>query len=216
LCLALGAAVVTTGLTVSPSTSVASLRARATSLGGVYLACDEPRSRDYPKLAHAPSRCDLGLGESTYETQRVPRHPQPEALYLRALRWKLWGHHVATARGREECSKLDGGPPDGVAHCIEVTVTVSDPQRILPAGGADIYQLIRVVVHMPVHKVVKTLYCDERYECSGQPAPRGLDAELGCTWELAPYSERLGDAEDNCVVATAALPVEYYRPGTDY
>jgi hypothetical protein len=195
---------------------VASARASASSFSGVYVACDEPRSRDYPKLAHAPNRCDLGLSESTYETQRVPGHPQPEALYLRALRWTRWGHHIATARGREACTKLDGGPPDGVTHCIDVTVTASNPQHILPAGGADIYQLIRVVVHMPVHKVVKTLYCDEHNECSAQPAPRGFDAELGCTWELAPYSESLGDAEDNCVAATATLPVEYYRPGTDY
>jgi hypothetical protein len=185
--------------------------------GPVYMTCDEVRSFDYPAVLRAPSSCDLGLGLSTYTSQTVPGHPRPEAVYLRGLRWTNWGRYVATARGREECSKLDGGPPDGITHCTEMTVTASDPQRIDSAGGAVIYQLIRVVEHYPVRKVVKTLYCTEEEECApGQAAPEGYDAELGCTWKLGPYVESMGDAEDNCVEARATFPVYYYRPGTDY
>jgi hypothetical protein len=67
-----------------------------------------------------------------------------------------------------------------------------------------------------VHKVVKTLYCTAAAECAGQPAPHGYDSVLHCTWELGPYSESLGDAEDNCVETAATLPDNYYRPGVDY
>jgi hypothetical protein len=131
------------------------------------------------------------------------------------LNWTGWGRFQATASGHEQCSKLDGGLPDGITKCVSVTVTVSRPRVVLSDGPAPIYQLIRVESHVRTVQVVKTLYCNADHICSGEPAPRGYDPQLKCTWELAAYSESLGDAEDDCVGPPTLRAVYYYEPGID-
>lgn len=177
------------------------------------MTCDSVRAPDYPTLAAAPRACDLGLRQSIYDVKQIRGTRQ--SIYLRGLRWMGWGSSHAHALGHEECSKLDGGPPDGITNCVSVTVTVSQPRVVLSDGPAPIYQLIRIESHVRTVRVVKTLYCNAEYLCSGEPAPSGYDPQLKCTWELTGYSESLGDAEDSCVGHPIARGVYYYEPGTD-
>jgi hypothetical protein len=182
----------------------------------IFLVCDEPRTPLYPRVVPAPRSCDLGLGETVFQAQRVRGHSRPESVYIRALRWKHWGSSVTTAVGREECSILDGGPPDGRTHCNQITVTASKPVLIYSAGPSVIYQLMRVVIHELRHRVVQTLYCDRHNMCGSKPAPTGYSRRLHCTWHRSSYSVSLGDAEDNCIEARPTFPVYYYRPGAEY
>jgi hypothetical protein len=104
-----------------------------------YMACDTPSQPDYERLVVAPRTCYLGLERSVYEAQPVSGHPTPAAVELQGLRWTHWGQFRATARGRS-CFANE----EGETECRNVVVTDSRPERILPAGSAVIYQLMRV------------------------------------------------------------------------
>lgn len=109
-----------------------------------YLACDNPHSPNYPTVRQSPTNCDLGLGASFYDSQPVPGHDTPDTIGMTRLRWRHWGRNVATAHGRSCLVNPDDGRVSDPAYCGRVTVTVSKPQAIGPAGFAVIYQLIRV------------------------------------------------------------------------
>jgi hypothetical protein len=105
-----------------------------------FIMCDNPNHTDYPTGKRAPMFCMLGLYESEYQAQPINGHPF-EAVILRKLRWKHWGHHrKATARGLA-CPRYDG------RGCQRTRVIVEDARRIGPAGFNWIYQRTKVERH---------------------------------------------------------------------
>ena len=86
--------------------------------------------------------CILGLEESEYQAQPIEGRPF-EAVILRKLRWRHWGHHhKATARGLV-CPRYGG------RGCERARVIVEDARRVGPAGYNWIYQRIKVERHSP-------------------------------------------------------------------
>jgi hypothetical protein len=106
-----------------------------------YVACDNAQSPDYPTLAAHPGACDLGLHQSDFESQPV-RGRRFAPIALRHLRWAGWGHQHAVGHGLGCHVGLHGNAK--WRSCEQVTVDVYRPEAVLPAGGAVIYQLIRV------------------------------------------------------------------------
>jgi hypothetical protein len=117
----------------------ASAQAHAT-----YVPCDNAASPDYARLVAAPASCNVGLRQSMYELQPVPGKPFA-ARALRNLHWRYWGRYMAEARGLA-CKVTSAGAAEW-KHCSHVVVRVYHPEKIMPAGGAYIYQLI-VVRHV--------------------------------------------------------------------
>jgi hypothetical protein len=107
----------------------------------VYGVCDHAQATDYPLLLVAPHGCDLGLGQSYYQAQPV-RGRSFTPLGLRGLRWSSWGGYQAVARGLS-CDVRPNGSVKRTT-CDHVTVNFYNPVSVLPAGGAVIYQLMRV------------------------------------------------------------------------
>jgi hypothetical protein len=116
-----------------------------------HMTCDKPNRPDYPAVPVAPRRCVLGLQASPYEAQPVPGHRDPEAVLLRGVRWRHWGRHRAVGRGRV-CDFFS-------RRCERARVTVSGPERILPAAGLLIYQRIRVR-HIPPRRSHRRPFTD--------------------------------------------------------
>lgn len=106
-----------------------------------YVECDNAHSPDYPTVSAHPSLCNLGLAQSYYDVQPVPQKSFV-GLALRGLRWNGWGNYEATAHGLACDVRANGSAVSGT--CDHVTVHVYRPEAILPAGGAVIYQLLRV------------------------------------------------------------------------
>lgn len=107
-----------------------------------YMACDNAHAPDYPFVWAHPSGCDLGLGQSMYQSQ--PVHGRSFAsLGLRRLHWKRWARYEATARGLS-CDVRSNGSVIR-ATCDHVEVNVYHPVKIGPAGFTPIYQRVRVL-----------------------------------------------------------------------
>jgi hypothetical protein len=106
-----------------------------------HIVCDNPAQPDYPSLKIRPGHCFLGLGASPYDSQPVPGHRYPLAIALRKLHWHHWGRRLAVAQGRV-CLYFS---VSGHRECERARVQVFSPRKILPAGGASIYQ--RILVH---------------------------------------------------------------------
>lgn len=109
-----------------------------------YMECDNAHHPSYPYVLAHPRACDLGLGQSVYQTQPVPGRAFA-AIALRRLRWSNWGSHEATAHGLSCRVRTNG---NAFPHtCGHVVVHVYRPQVEVPAGGAVIYRFTRVVHH---------------------------------------------------------------------
>jgi hypothetical protein len=132
---------VVAGLLLSASCAAGFAIAPAAASAQTYMECDAAFQSFYPHVWAAPPLCNLGMGSSYYDVQNVPGRAWGEVA-LRGLRWSGWGAYEATAHGLG-CDMYRSGAADW-SVCTHVTVNVYDPQSIGPAGGAVIYQSIRV------------------------------------------------------------------------
>jgi hypothetical protein len=129
------------GLLVSASCAAVFAAAPATASARTYMECDAAFQSFYPHLWAAPPLCNLGMGLSYYDVQKVPGRAWG-AVALRNLTWSGWGSSQATGHGMA-CSIYRSGAADW-SQCTHVTVNVYRPVSVGPAGGALIYQRTRV------------------------------------------------------------------------
>jgi hypothetical protein len=108
----------------------------------VYAACDHAQAPDYPLLLVAPQGCDLGLSQSYYQAQPVRGRPWA-VIGLRDLRWSGWGGYKTVGRGLS-CDVRPNGSVKRTT-CDHVAVNFYHPVSVVPAGGAVIYQRMRVL-----------------------------------------------------------------------
>jgi hypothetical protein len=105
------------------------------------MECDKAASPWYPAVLAAPSSCNLGLGQSYYDVQRVPGL-RFGTIGLRDMRWYGWGQYSAVGHGWACNIYRNGGA--NWSQCAHVTARVFNPVSIGPAGGAYIYQRTEV------------------------------------------------------------------------
>ena len=140
-----------------------------------YLACDNAHSHDYPTVSVRPRNCNLGLGQSMYQSQPMPGKAF-SPIALRGLAWHGWGRYGAMTRGLG-CNVGDNGAAD-MSTCGHVTMQVYKPLAIGPAGFASFTSRSFCVMRGRARSPTRTRTGTSPVwttDYAGAPQPYGLD-----------------------------------------